>query len=89
MGKLEFIRPNTCEDISYRERQISEFSHRVKKILSDSELLVFHGTPIYNTPKIIQSGQIISGTDLSCVHNCYYEDSAFSTCHFFVDHSFL
>ena len=63
-GKLQFIRYNLSEDIAYRERQISEFSHRVKKILSASEQLVFHGTPIYNAPKIIQSGCIVSGKDL-------------------------
>lgn len=64
MGKLQFIRPNFAEDISYRERQISEFSHRIKKILPNSDLLVFHGTPIYNAQKIIQSGKIVSGKDL-------------------------
>lgn len=63
-GKLQFIRPNFPEDIAYREKQISEFSHNAKKILSDFKLLLFHGTPIYNTPKIIQSGQIVSGKDL-------------------------
>lgn len=64
IGKLQFIRPNSLEDIAYREKQISEFSHKTERILPDFELLVFHGTPIYNAQKIIQSGQILSGKDL-------------------------
>jgi len=63
-GKLQFIRPNTSRDISYREKQISRFAQSIQNILPASKHLVFHGTPIYNAVKIIQSGQIISGRDL-------------------------
>ena len=63
-GKLAFIRPNSPEDISYREEQIYNFSKNVETILPESEQLIFHATPIYNAEKIIKSGRIISGRDL-------------------------
>lgn len=63
-GKLEFIRPNTPEDIHYREKQIHEFSQKINKASPNQNMIVFHGTPIYNAKKIIQTGKIVSGKDL-------------------------
>ena len=63
-GKLAFIRPNSAEDISYREEQLYNFAKKIETILPESEQLIFHATPIYNAEKIIKSGRIISGRDL-------------------------
>ena len=63
-GKLAFIRPNSAEDISYREEQLYNFTKKIKTILPDSEGLIFHASPIYNAEKIIKSGRIMSGRDL-------------------------
>ncbi len=63
-GRVKFLRPNDTRDIIDRERQISEFSKKIFEVIPDSKHLVFHGTPIYNTEKILKSGRIVSGRDL-------------------------
>lgn len=58
-----FIRPNTPEDISYRNKLLNEFTASYK-LAADKELdLRFHGTPIYFAEDIIKSGQISSSAD--------------------------
>lgn len=59
----DFIRPNTPEDIEYRNSWQSQFSKRLKEILPENSNLRFHGTPIYFAKEIIKSGGISSSAD--------------------------
>ena len=62
-NKLQFIRPANIEDIEYRTRQYKEFSEIIEEFLPDDLPLRFHGCPIYNAKKIIESGEISASSD--------------------------
>lgn len=61
--ELQFIRPANIEDIEYRTRQYKEFSEIIEEFLPDDLPLRFHGCPIYNAKKIIESGEISASSD--------------------------
>lgn len=59
----KFIRPNSQEDIDYRDFQSSNFVQNLQAVLSPNFDLRFHGSPIYYAEQIIKSGQISSTAD--------------------------
>lgn len=93
--KEEFIRPNSKDDIQYRERIIDDFSTKIKEILGDDDTIRFHGTPIYFTREILKSGAILSSsarfdgynksTDLKDEISVSTADSIDRTLSFFTD----
>lgn len=59
----KFIRPNSNQDIDYRNNQYENFSNNLRSVLSDNLDLRFHGTPIYFAEQIIKTGKIASTAD--------------------------
>lgn len=60
---LGFIRPNSQEDIDYRNKQCETFPSNLQSVLSPNLDLRFHGTPIYFAEQIIKEGKISSTAD--------------------------
>ncbi|MCI8700437.1 MAG: hypothetical protein HFJ47_03745 [Clostridia bacterium] len=60
---INFIRPNSKQDIEYREEQGDTFATKLQEVLSPDFDLRFHGTPIYFAEQIIKSGMISSSAD--------------------------
>lgn len=60
---LKFIRPNSQQDIKYRDEQCETFANKLQMVLSPNFDLRFHGTPIYFAEQIIKSGIISSTAD--------------------------
>lgn len=61
--EINFVRPNSRQDIEYRERQSDEFVPKLQSVISPNLDLRFHGTPIYLAEQIIKSGEISSTAD--------------------------
>lgn len=62
--KKDFIRPNTQDDISIRNKQLEEFSKNIINADPNNVLnLRIHATSIYYSKAIIDSGGIISSAD--------------------------
>lgn len=61
--QLEFVRPNTQQDIDYRNKQYEDFPDELKAVLSPDFDLRFHGTSIYYAKQIIKSKTISSSAD--------------------------
>lgn len=61
--ELKFVRPNSQQDIEYRENECKNFVNKLQKIISPNLDLRFHGTPIYFAEQIIKSGTISSTAD--------------------------
>ena len=62
--ELEYIRPNTKDDIEYRANNTGEkFIEALRQVKSDDLNLVFHGTPIYFAREILKTGKISSSAD--------------------------
>ena len=61
--EIKFIRPNSQEDIAYRNTQIESFVTNLQEVLSPNLDLRFHGTPICFAEQIIKSGSISSTAD--------------------------
>lgn len=61
--ELKFIRPNSQEDIDYRNRQYDNFTDELQSVLSSNLDMRFHGTSIYFAEQIIKSGTISSSAD--------------------------
>lgn len=59
----EFYRPNTKEDIAYRDKIMESFPEQLKTALSPNLDLRFHSTPINFAKQIIESRQISSTPD--------------------------
>lgn len=61
---LKFVRPNSQEDMAYREGISGEdYSKKLQEVISPNLDLRFHGSPIYFTEQIIKSGKISSTAD--------------------------
>lgn len=45
--QLKFIRPNSQEDIDYRNKQYDNFTDELRSVLSSNLDMRFHGTSIY------------------------------------------
>ncbi len=60
---INFIRPNSKQDIEYRNKQGDTFATKLQEVLSPDFDLRFHGTPIYFAEQIIKSGMISSSAD--------------------------
>lgn len=61
--ELKFVRPNSKQDIEYREKQCKSFVNNLQSVLDPNLDLRFHGTPIYFAEQIIKSGTISSTAD--------------------------
>lgn len=59
----KFIRPNSSDDIEYRNRQLNSFTDKLKEILPGDLDIRFHGTPVYFAEEILKSGTISSSAD--------------------------
>lgn len=57
---LKYLRPNNQYDVEYRKKQLSEFTKKLRSVISDKLDLRFHGAPIYFAEDIIRSGKISS-----------------------------
>ncbi len=64
-GRLEmqFVRPNTQEDIAYRNDICENFVNELQQVIDPKLDLRYHGTPIYYAEQIIKSGNISSTAD--------------------------
>ncbi|MGE5472610.1 MAG: hypothetical protein ACM3UU_00105 [Ignavibacteriales bacterium] len=69
--KLEFLRPENEEDMSYRSRQYKEFPKRIKETVPNDLPLRFHGCPIYTAERILQSGELSSSVDRIGIETSY------------------
>ena len=63
LDKLRHFRPSQAEDISYRKAVFENFPSWATKNIPESMHLLFHGTTLSNTERIINSGRITSGKD--------------------------
>lgn len=61
--KLKYVRPNTIEDVRYRQRQEKEFQKELLKVIPQNLLLRFHATPIYSAEAIIKQKRIVPSYD--------------------------
>lgn len=62
--QIQFLRPNTKEDIEYRQNNTGdEFVNKLRGVISPELNLVFHGTPVYFAKEILKSGKITSSAD--------------------------
>lgn len=59
----EFFRPNTWEDIEYREKLVIDYPNKLKNVLSPNFDLRFHSTSISFAKQIIKSKEISSTPD--------------------------
>ena len=62
-SETEFIRPNTKEDIEYREKLVIDYPNKLKNVLSPNFDLRFHSTSISFAKQIIKSKEISSTPD--------------------------
>lgn len=62
---MEFIRPNSDKDIQERDYWGDNFYDKFLKVVPENLDLRFHGTPIYNTKEILESGGIFSSVDIN------------------------
>lgn len=60
---VKFKRTANMDDIKYRCRQIDDFANHLRAVLPEDSNLCFHGTSIWNTQLIIDSGNISSAVD--------------------------
>lgn len=61
---LRFVRPNSQDDIKYRDdKQGENYVKKLQEVISPNLDLRFHGTPIYFAEQIIKSGSISSTAD--------------------------
>lgn len=58
-----FCRPEIAEDVKYRKIKKVTFEDELKKVLSKDCNFCFHGTTIWNTKSIIDSGEISAQID--------------------------
>lgn len=63
--EMEFLRPNNPKDIEERNYWADNFYKEFLKVYPESEDLRFHGTSIYNTKAILESGGIFSSVDIN------------------------
>lgn len=61
--QIEFSRPESEEDIAYRQRQYDEFPNLIKSIVPNDIPLRFHGCPINVAQHILNDGEISSSVD--------------------------
>ncbi|MBQ9795914.1 MAG: hypothetical protein IJW36_03040 [Clostridia bacterium] len=59
----KFLRPINAEDVRYRRIKRMKFEDELKNVLDENCELCFHGTTIWNTEKIISSGNISAEID--------------------------
>ena len=62
---IDFLRPNSPEDIQERDYWRSNFYNEFLKVVPENIDLRFHGTSIYNTKAILESGGIFSSVDIN------------------------
>ncbi|MBR3512549.1 MAG: hypothetical protein IKN74_06325 [Clostridia bacterium] len=63
--EMEFLRPNNPKDIEERNYWANNFYKEFVKVYPESEDLRFHGTSIFNTKAILESGGIFSSVDIN------------------------
>ena len=62
--KLKYVRPNTLEDVKYRQRQEKDFQKELLKVVPSNLLLRFHASPIYSSEAIIKQKRIVPSYDI-------------------------
>ena len=78
LDQLRYFRPNQPEDIAYRENMFKTFPAWAEQNISENMRLVFHGTTLANTERILNSGRIISGKDRWSIHTSGDDAGEFS-----------
>lgn len=68
LDQLRFLRPSNKKDIAYRNHIFNTFPEWAKENIPDEMHLVFHGTTLANTERILNSGRITSGKDRWTIH---------------------
>ena len=63
LDKLKYLRPAESADIAYRQNVLENFSYWADEHIPDSFHLVFHGSTLANSERILNSGKITSGKD--------------------------
>ena len=63
LDKLKYLRPANSRDIAYRENILENFSYWADEHIPDSLHLIFHGSTLANSERILNSGKITSGKD--------------------------
>ena len=68
LDQLRFLRPQNKKDIAYRNQIFRTFPDWARKNIPDEMHLLFHGTTLANTERILNSGRITSGKDRWTIH---------------------
>ena len=68
LDQLRFLRPVNKSDVAYRNHIFDTFPEWAENNIPDEMRLVFHGTTLANTERILNSGRIISGKDRWSIH---------------------
>ena len=68
LDKLKYFRPLQNEDIIYRKNILDTFPFWAMNNIPEDMYLIFHGTTLANTERIINSARITSGKDRWTIH---------------------
>lgn len=63
LDRLRYLRPAKLKDIAYRKKVFNTFPAWAAENISEDMRLVFHGTTLANTERILNSRRLISGKD--------------------------
>lgn len=61
--QMEFLRPDTQDDVDYRLDMYADFAEAIKRDVPDDLPFRFHGTKIYFAREILRSGEISCSQD--------------------------
>ena len=78
LDMLRFLRPCKTNDITYRKNVFDTFPFWGTENIPEEMRLVFHGTTLANTERILNSKRIISGKDRWSIHTSGDEAGEFS-----------
>lgn len=62
-ARRKYVRPNTWEDVRYRQHQESFFQTKVLGVIPNNLLLRFHGSPLWFSEEIIKNKKIVPSFD--------------------------
>ncbi len=68
LDQLRYLRPKNFEDITYRQNISENFPLWASAHILDEIKLLFHGTTLANSERILASGKITSGKDRWTIH---------------------
>ncbi len=78
LDRLRYFRPYNQKDVAYRKKVLETFPPWGAENVPDNLRLVFHGTTLANTERILNSGRICSGYDRWTVHTSGDDSGEFS-----------